>query len=368
LFSPQRISTLDLYLPSNQLFAAPYIRPDGFEIVEYTRGTDAYNAEMNIYAGYAMVDLALGPRWRLVGGIRFEDSDQLVTTIDNLVPNAAPVSAGLHNTDPVPAVNVIYALTGRQNLRVSYSRTVSRPDFRELSPFDFTDVQGGFVTTGNPNLVRATVDNYDARWEWFPGGNQLVAASVFAKRFKNPIERTMLPSNDLRQSFANAAGANNIGVELEFRRSLGSFWSKLREFGVSSNFTFVDSNIDLRDEDARIVTSQSRPLLGQSRYVANGILEWQRPKWRSNAKFFANYVARRISNVGFLGLPDLYEEGNTFLDFVYQYSPGEKSKWSLRFEAENLGNNDYRWTQGGAIQRDYHLGRTFQIGFNYALF
>lgn len=368
VFTPVRISTLDLYLPSDELFAPENIRPDGFQILEYTRGTDTYGAEMNVQAGYAMVDLSLGARWRIVGGVRIEDADQIVSTIDNLVPSSKPVTASLHNTDPVPAINAIYALTRRQNLRVSYSRTLSRPDFRELSPFDYTDVQGGFVTTGNPNLVRATINNYDARWEWFPGGNQLVAASLFAKLFTNPIERTILPSNDLRQSFSNAAGARNIGVELEYRRSLASLWRKLREFGVASNVTIVDSNIELRDADATIVTSQSRPLLGQSRYIANGILEWRRPKWHSEAKFFANYVSRRISNVGFLGLPDLYEEGSTFLDLTYQYRFGEKGNWIARLEAENLGNNDYRWTQGGAVQREYHLGRNFQIGLSYSFF
>ncbi len=368
VYQPQRVTTLDLYLPSNQLFAPSNIRPDGFQIIEYTRGTDAYNADMNLYAGYAMVDLALSPRWRVVGGFRFEDSDQVVTTVDNLVPGAIPVVATLHNNDPIPSVNVIYALTGRQNLRISYSRTVSRPDFRELSPFDFTDVQGGFSVEGNPNLVEAHIENYDARWEWFSSGNQLVAASVFAKRFKNPIEQTILPSNDLRQSFSNAAGAQNFGVELEFRRSLGSFWRKLRDFGVSSNLTIVDSNIDLRDEDATIVTSQSRPLLGQSRYVANAILEWRRASWRSDARFTSNYVSRRISNVGFLGLADLYEEGNTQIDFSYEYTFDEKGKWSSRFEAKNLNNNDFRWTQGGAIQREYRLGRDFQIGLSYSFF
>lgn len=368
LFQPQRITTLDLFLPSDELFAPDNIRPDGFQLIEYTRGTDTYGANMNIYAGYAMVDLGLGGRWRLVGGVRFEDANQVVTTLDNLVPNTTPVKAALQNTDPAPAINVIYALTPRQNFRASYSRTLSRPDFRELSPFDFTNVQGGFVTAGNPNLKRATINNYDARWEWFPGGNQLVAASFFAKTFTNPIEQTILPSNDLRESFANAESARNIGVELELRRSLASFWSKLREFGVSANFTFVDSNVNLRPEDATILTSQSRPLLGQSRYIGNATLEWRRPKWRSQAKFFANYVSRRISDVGTFNLPDLYQEANTFLDFSYQYTVGEKGKWSIRFEAENLGDNDYRWTQGGIVQRDYRLGRTFQIGMNYAFF
>jgi outer membrane receptor protein involved in Fe transport len=349
-------------------FRATYRRRDFGARRFYTRATDTYDASMNIYAGYAMVDLSLGQRWRMVGGVRIENADQTVTTLDNLSVSAVPVKAVLQNTDPAPALNVIYALTPHQNLRFSYSRTLSRPDFRELSPFDFANTLGGFITAGNPDLKRAAINNYDARWEWFSGGNQLVAASVFVKTFTDPIERIIVPSNDLRQTFVNAKGARNFGFELEFRRSLATFWSKLRDFGVSSNFTFVDSNVDLKPEDAGILTSQSRPLLGQSRYIGNAIVEWKRPKWHSGARFSANYVSRRISDVGTFKLPDIYQESNTFLDFSYQYTFGEKGKWGARFEAENLGDNDYRWTQGSFIQRDYHLGRTFQIGMNYSFF
>jgi outer membrane receptor protein involved in Fe transport len=368
LYAPQQFTTLNLFLPSNQLFGPDQIRPSGFQITEFTRATDTYAAEMNIFAGYAMVDLSFGPKWRVEGGIRVEDAEQTVITFDNRVPNAAPVRAGLQNRDPAPAVNVIYALGKRQNFRMSYSRTVSRPDFRELSPFDFNNVLGGFVTAGNPDLKRAVINNYDARWEWFPGGNQLVAASFFAKTFTDPIEQTIVPSNDLRQTFVNAKGARNIGLELEFRRSLASLTPRLKEFGVSANFTVVDSSIEIRPEDATIITSQSRPLLGQSRYIANAVLQWTRPKWHSDTKFFANYVSRRVSDVGTFRLPDIYQEGNTFLDFVYQYALGEKGKWGIRFEAENLLDNDYCWTQASFVQRDFRLGRNFQIGLSYSFF
>ena len=369
LFAPQQVTTLNLFAPGNTLFGPGNIRPNGFTLNEFTRATDTYAAEMNIYAGYAMVDLNLGPKWRFVGGLRVEDSEHNVITFDNRVPNAKPVIASLQNRDPAPAINAIYAISAKQNFRLSYSRTLSRPDFRELSPFDFNNVLGGFVVAGNPNLKRAVVNNYDARWEWFPaGGNQLVAVSVFAKKFTDPIEQTNVPSNDLRQTFVTAKGARNVGFELEFRRTLVTLSRKLKEFSVSANFTFVDSNIEIRPEDATIVTSQSRPLLGQSRYIFNTQLNWQRPRWRSDAKFYANRVSRRISDVGTFQVPDIYQEGNVFLDAVYQYSFDEKKKWLLRFEAENLANNDYRWTQGKFIQRDYRMGRTFQVGLTYSFF
>ena len=367
-FIPQSSTTLDFLLPSNQLFGSSNIRPNGFQITEFTRGTDSYTAAMDIYAGYSMVDLAIGAKWRIVGGVRVEKAKLNVVTVDNLIPNAAPATAKLDNTDPTPGVNVIYQLTTRQNLRVSYSRTVSRPDFRELSPFDFNNVLGGFVVQGNPNLKRAIINNYDARWESFLGGSQIIAVSFFVKKFTNPIEQTILPSNDLRQTFVNAAGAKNFGLEFEFRKSLGSIHKRLKDFSFTSNFTFVDSNIEIKPENAGVVTSSSRPLLGQSRYIYNAIGEWKRPALHSQARFYSNYVSRRISGVGTFGLPDIYQEGNTFLDFVYQYSFKENGKWALRFDAENLADNKYRWTQADLLQRQYQTGRTFQVGLSYSFF
>jgi len=196
----------------------------------------------------------------------------------------------------------------------------------------------------------------------------LIAASLFAKTFTKPIEQTILPSNDLRQTFVNADGARNMGFELEFRRALGSFSSKLSDWSVSSNFTLVDSNVDINDADATLLTTPSRPLLGQSRYIANVITEWNKPRWRSTARFFVNYVSRRLSDVGTFGLPDLYQEANTILDFAYQLSLSESGNWGVRFEAENLADNEYLWTVGNEVQRRYDSGRNFQVGMSYSFF
>jgi outer membrane receptor protein involved in Fe transport len=367
-FIPQRSTTLPLMAPSNQLFASENIRPDGFQLVEFTRATDRYDASMDVYAGYTMLELGIGSRWRFIGGVRVEDAEILVNSLDPLVPNSQGTQARLANRDPVGGINAIYALTARQNLRFSYSHTVSRPDFRELSPFDFNNVYGGFVAQGNPNLVRATVNNWDVRWEWFLGGNQLLAASFFTKDFINPIEVTILPANDLRQTFVNAKGAINRGFELETRTGLGRIAPALRDLAVQGNFTFVDSNIRIREEDSTLLTSQNRPLLGQSRFVFNAITEWAKPRWRSLFRFDANFVSRRLSDVGTFGLPDIYQEGNTFLDFSYQYSVTEKGGWTLKFTGENLADNHYRWRQGDILQRSYRIGRTFSIGMGVTIF
>jgi hypothetical protein len=96
--------------------------------------------------------------------------------------------------------------------------------------------------------------------------------------------------------------------------------------------------------------------------------EWARPRWHSVARFDANYISRRISDVGTFGLPDIYQEGSTFLDFSYEYTSGEQARWSLKLAAENLADNHYHWTQGTILQRSYRLGRTFSAGIGIRVF
>lgn len=368
-YIPISVTGLDLFAPANQLLSVQNINPRGFQIREETRGTDRYQAEMDVYAGYAMVDMAIGPRWRLIGGVRIEDASIVVTTVDPLVPGSVPSVATLVNRDPLPAVNLIYALSPRQNVRFAYGRTISRPDFRELSPFEFTNVLGGFNTVGNPNLKRAAIDNFDARWEWFLGGDQVIAASYFYKRFDDPIEVSVQPTQDFRQSFLNAENAINQGVELEFRRNLRFVSRRIAPFSIGANFTIVDSNVKLPDgQGAIVLTSKERPLVGQSRFIYNIITEWAEPRLRSNARFYVNSVSRRITDVGAAGLPDLYQERNAFLDFVYQFDIKESGRWNFRFAAENLGDNEYRWTQGGLPQRNFRIGRTFSVGTSFSFF
>jgi len=368
-YFPIRAGTIDFNAPTNEVLGTNNIRPDGFAVREVTRGTDTYNASMDIFGGYAMTDLALGPKWRLVAGIRVEDAEIDVSTIDPLIPGGIPAFARLSNRDPLPAVNVIYQLNARQNLRFGYGRTVNRPDFRELSPFEFTNVVGGFSTVGNPDLRRATIDNFDARWEWFLGGNQVIAASYFYKRFQDPIEQIYRPTaSELRQSFLNVDGANNQGAEFEVRKNLGFLGTRWAPFALQSNFTFVNSDVVIPVDRFPQLTSRNRPLVGQSRFIYNVIAEWAQPKLRSQARFYANSVSRRITDVGTFQLPDVYQERNTFLDFVYQFDIRENGKWSLRFSAENLSDNQYRYTQADILVRAFRIGRTYTIGTTYSFF
>ena len=182
-----------------------------------------------------------------------EADSQRVETFDPFDRTAPTgVSTRLDNTDLVPAFSVVYRLDNDMNLRGGYGRTLNRPEFRELSPFEFTDVVGGRAVVGNPELVRARIQNWDFRWEWFMSSNELLSAGFFFKDFENPIEREIQLTAQLRTSFINAQGAKNLGIELETRKNLGGLSSALQNFFVSANYTLVDSAVEISREQVPV--------------------------------------------------------------------------------------------------------------------
>lgn len=368
-YTLRRSRGLDLTLPPNELFAGENIHARAFEVGETTRVTDAYRGTRDVFGYYGVLELNLASRWRVIAGLRVEDVNQDVTTFNQFLPDSGREPAPFETVNYLPAVNVIYALTTKQNLRAGYSQTVSRPDFRELARFGFLDLVGGLQTIGNPELDQTNISNYDFRWEYFPGSNQLLAASFFYKNFERPIERTMISAVALLRTFSNARAAKNLGFEFEFRRGLDFVSPKMREFAVSSNFTFVDSNIDLENIGERVVlTSLNRPMQGQSRYVANVIAEWARPKARSTARYYFNYFSSRITDVGAFGLPDVVQDGLGTMDFVYEFSLKGEGRWKLRLAAENLNNARWFLTQGGQTFLAYREGRTFTVGTSFRVY
>ncbi len=359
-FTPRNAAGVDLSAPVEEIFAPANIGR-AFELREETRGTDRYDAAQRVGAFYGMVDLPLSARTRLVTGARVEQFSQQVETLDPFAgtldqQTGDVLTASLDETNLFPAVNFVYSATTEQNIRIGYSQTVNRPEFREVSPFEFTDVVGGRAVVGNPNLRQSLIQNFDARWEWFPGAEEVISASFFFKQFDDPIERIVEPTAQLRTSFTNAETAQNAGLELEVRSLLGPF------ILVGANYTYVDSEVTLSPASRQVQTSLVRPLAGTSANLLNALLEVRGPGF--SGRLLWNYFDDRISDVGSLGLPDIVEKGRQSLDLVFS------TRWdqaSLKVALSNLTDQDYVYTQGadGPTQRTYNLGRSISFGITW---
>ncbi len=331
-----------------------------FRFNEETRPVDAYTGDQATTSGYGMVDMAISARTRVVAGARVEQFDQTVTTQDPFGLFAREVQAVNKNTDLFPAVNFVQGIAGDSNIRLSYSTTVNRPEFRELAEFEFTDVIGSRAVKGNANLQRALIQNVDARWEKFTGARGILAASVFYKYFDKPIERVIIAAANPISTFQNSDHAQNFGVELEAGHRVSA------HFFLNANYTFVDSKITLLPEQRNVQTSLERPLAGQSRNLFN--LSGEYTLRGFSARLLFNYFGDRISDVGAFQAPDIIEQGRGSLDVVF----AQKFRGlNVRLGLENLTDPDYKFTQTltrSETQRLFQLGRTVALSVGYSLF
>ncbi len=359
-FVPINTSGIDLTATPEALYTASNINNGVFEIKEETRVTDSYAAEQTTASFYGMVDLAFSPRARMIAGARVENFDQQVDTFDLFDFDDPPgvVRARIEETDIFPGVNFVFSPRIDQNIRVSFSQTVNRPEFRELAEFEFTDIVGGRGVVGNPDLTRTLIQNYDVRWELFPGAEEVIAASFFYKNFNDPIERVIQATAQLRTSFDNADSARNAGFELEAQKRFSD------RFLVGANYTFVDSKVTLSPAAAQVQTSLERPLAGQSKNLFN--LMFEARAGQSAVRVLYNFLDDRISDVGAFEQPDVIEEARGTLDLVL--STRVMDRLNLRFSVDNLTDADYEFTQGGQLQRLFNLGRTFAFTVGYQVF
>jgi hypothetical protein len=349
----------DNRLPPEELFTSANIGT-AFRFNEETRPTDAYAGDQTTTSGYGMLDIAIGARTRIIAGARVERFDQTVTTQDPFGLFAREVEATNNNTDLFPAVNFVQGVGPNSNIRLSYSTTVNRPEFRELAEFEFTDVVGNRAVKGNPDLTRALIQNVDARWEMFSGGRGVIATSVFFKHFDKPIERVVIAAANPIVTFQNSDTARNFGIELEAGRQFGS------HLFFNANYTFVDSKITLLPEQLGVQTSSERPLAGQSKNLFNVSGEFSAAGFSTRLLF--NYFGDRISDVGANEAPDIIEQGRPSLDLVIS----QRFKGlNVRLNVENLTNSDYLYTQTLTVretQRLYRMGRTVALSFGYNVF
>jgi hypothetical protein len=301
----------DIFVPEN-------IGLDGFQFEEVTRETDNYGARQTIRSVYGMANLELHERLRAMGGYRLEESDQRVETFELFNPDMEPVVAQLATTDWLPAFTSTVGVgpNGDEEsrlVRFAYGRTLSRPDFRELSPATFNDVTGGRQVYGNPDLKRTLIDNFDLRFEWYPQPGESASISAFYKRFADPIEKIVVVSAQHSVTYQNAKEAQNVGVEFEFRKSLGFAVDALEDVFLSGNAAWIRSRVELADNSG-IQSSNNRPLEGQSPYVINASVSYEPAEGRMGGALLYNVVGPRITEVGALGAPDYVEMQTHRLD------------------------------------------------------
>lgn len=279
-------------------------------------------------AGYVQMDNQFGSDLRVIWGVRVEDYDQLVGSTKKSDPR-------FNNTivrDYLPGLNATYKLNNQTNLRLSASQTVVRPEFRELATFQYYDFELNAAVQGMPSLQRTKITNIDLRYELYPRTGEVFTVGAFYKHFQNPIEMIYNFGSGGASSFnyANPQSANALGAEVEFRKKL-DFSTAFKNFTLQANASYIYSRV----KDANL--SLDRPLQGQSPYLVNISLLYDLEKQGLSATLLYNQIGRRVTFVGSLDQPDIYESSRPVFDFQLTKKLA-KNKAELRLNVQDILN------------------------------
>lgn len=333
-----------LYVSESQIFSEQNmgITPNGrggFKLIEDSKPDDNYFATSRLYATYVMGDFKISDKWRAITGVRMESYTQKLTvdyrTFDSIYVN---------NTvnDLLPSLNLVYNLSEKSALRFGWYKTLNRPEFRELAAANWYDPETRLSIAGNPNLQRATIQNFDLRYEVYPGRGQLLTVSGFYKYFKNPIERYMYQGSTVQVYFKNANWANVYGSELEYRVNLGAILKKdsvpfLSNLNVFSNLSLIRSLVNVAGIDQNV--ADTRAMQGQAPYIINGGISYVDNKNNFSVTGMINRVGTSIYVVGNNQVLNRYVKPRTMIDLQLTKS-FFKNKLDLRLNVRDLLHQD----------------------------
>jgi len=380
LTDEQRESRVDF------LFSDFNINPTTLEIREVagTNGASAYDASLQVNAAYAMVDAEIIPLLRTTVGVRYEDGEQSVTPRDLFGGTAPYAPTTLEAQYWLPSFTATWNFAEDMQLRFGASKTIGRPQFRELAPQAYTDPESDRTFIGNPYLVDTEILNLDTRYEWYFAPQQYVTAGLFFKQLDKPVESviTSASTGDRQQSFLNAPEAQILGAEFEVKKywefpEAGLGFVADKRWLMQANYTWSDSEVRVDADDvvydlsgggasspAAFFIADGSRLQGQSEHVANLQLGWEDDVVRSQATIIVNYVSERITarGAGQAGVrePDYVQEPGVFLDFVYRRDFDVMGReLGLALEFRNLLGTDFDEHQelGNRIRiNNYELG------------
>jgi TonB-dependent receptor len=361
-------------LPLDQLFNRALINGGYYALSELPNANESYTANSLTNSAYAMLDNKFGEKFRVVWGLRVEKFDLHLKTKDN---TGLQPETKLDNIDFLPSANFTYSLTPKANLRASYSRTVARPELRELAPFGYYDYELLATITGNPALKRSQIQNVDLRYEFYPSAGQIISVSAFYKNFKNLIEAAYYDVNSTPDfSYFNAQKANNFGIEFELRKTLDFISAdKLKNTTFYTNVAIVKSKVT----DARFakteVNGSTRPMVGQAPYVINAGLLQTAYDNKLSLNLLYNRVGERIFRARGERFPAIYEKARDVVDAQLSYRI-QKGLGEFKLNASDLLNQNtqlyfkdntvqYNSTTDGSIITRFKSGTNITLSYSY---
>ena len=362
-------------------------------LLEFSGNYPVYDAALRTHAGYAQVKAEIVPGITVDAGVRFEKGRQSVTGVDVYSTGVTEFNQ-IRKDYWLPAATITVEAAQGLQFRLSGSKTIGRPQFRELIAQPFLDPESNRFYRGNPFLQDSELWNGDIRAEWYMGREERLTASAFYKKIKNPVETftTISDTYSVTTSFANAPEAQLYGLEFEAQKYLPlDRWSsspflQSRRIVLIGNYTYTQSELKVSEGDTTIPYSYTTgrlpaasdyfldgaPLTGQSDHLVNFQVGLEDTDKLSQQTLLITYASPRVTSRGPNLQPDIKEKPGFTLDFVARQAvllPGGINS-EFKFEARNITGRKFQEFQeaGGnkVFYNRYKIGTTIAASLTVA--
>ncbi|WDD98549.1 TonB-dependent receptor plug domain-containing protein [Thalassomonas actiniarum] len=352
-------------------FTDEFIDNTDFDFVFNEPKTDDYVAAQLIDAYYGSFDVIYEQKWRISGGLRWEDFRQTslafsrqiysITDFNEIFTPENIENASIVEDDIFSALALTY-LGEQSQYRLSYGETIVRPDMREVSPVEFIDPITDLKTVGTVGLKSSPVKHYDARWEYYGDSGNNFSVAAFYKTIEDPIETKLLVGDDSYSlTYLNGEEAKVYGVEAEWLYDLSAL--ALDGLFSSGNITLSDSETVLSAEDAG-TQSQKRRMTGHSEYVVNFQLGYDSADGNHSGSLVYNVFGERILAAGAGDRGDAFEQPFHSLDLVYTYYPSYSG--TVKFKVQNLLGEDMEVLQDNIKVKTREIGTGFSVSYKHS--
>ena len=321
-----------------------------------------YTADETISAGYVMTTNNLGANTVVVAGFRVEKTDlsyvgQIFDEETGETPDDITETTGSKDyTNFLPSINIRHNFSDAFNVTLAYSKSLARPDYYDLVPYQYSNSDDDEVEFGNSDLEATESNNFDIMAEKYVGNTGIISGGVFYKSIDNWIYTystdgyTYNGDNDYEfTQKRNGKSASVFGFEVAVQKQLTD------NLNLAANYTFTDSETDSVEGRSDV------PLVGAVENMYNVSLAYETGKFFVRASY--NYAGEQLDELGGAAWEDRYYDEQKFLDLNASYNLTDKIR--LFAEAKNLTNQPLRYYQGEkakTMQLEY-----YQMSWNLGL-
>lgn len=323
---------------------------------------NSFNANLSNVGLYVHSEFSPIESWKAIVGVRAEKYDQYYTGSNQTQTIVFDNEKVLDDLDLFPTINLINSLKKDQNLRLSFSRTIARPSFKEMSFAEILDPitgrtfvgglfpetsDGGTEILWDGQLESTRINNFDLRWERFLPAGQLVSVSAFYKTFDKPIEMVQFLSDPGAFQPRNVGNGTVAGVELELRKSLSFLAPKLENLFFTFNGTVTESSIQMSPSELRSrqltaregeVVDTKRDMSGQAPYIINSGIAYNNFVSGLEAGLFYNVQGPTLNFIGFGNRTDTYTVPFHALNLSINKTFGKNERMKAGLNIQNILN------------------------------